>query len=824
MSTAPETAAQGLGSTPGGALPNVGVSSTADPQIPTGKPVFCTGKGPVLWTPDRWTPFAGFRPAAPSAFPRSASRSTDPVMRGPAQVRAGPAASWGARPASLRRPGPGYVLRMQQMTPPVAKKVPHERTHHGDTFVDDYEWLRDKQSPETLAYLAAENDYTRTRTAHLEELRETIFGEIKARTQETDLSVPSRTGGHWYYGRSIEGQQYGVSCRCPASDTGGPEDWTPPLLSPDVDVPGEEILLDVNALAEGHDFFSLGTASVSPDGHLLAFSTDTVGNERFLLQVKDLRTGAVLPDQVPDTLGGATWDRAGTTLFYTTVDEAWRPDKVWRHALGTPVSDDVVVHHEGDERFWTSVGRTRSDRLLVIGSGSKTTTEYRVLDADDPTGEFRVVAPRRQGVEYGIEHAVIGGEDCLLVLHNAEAENYTLARAPIDATSPEQWQPLIPHDPAVRLEDVDAFAGHLVVSQRSEGLTQLRVIELDETAADGLGEDFMVRFDDPVYSVGAGGNPEFHQPTIRLGYTTMATPPAVYDFDVPSRTLHLRKRTPVLPHPELGPFDPDRYEQYRTWATASDGTRVPVSLVVPAGTVRDGSTPFLLYGYGSYEDSMDPYFSIARLSLLDRGVGFAIAHVRGGGEMGRRWYDEGKLLAKKNTFTDFVACARHLVKAGWTAGDRLVARGASAGGLLMGAVANLAPDAFAGIVAQVPFVDALTSILDPSLPLTVTEWEEWGNPLADPEVYAYMKSYTPYENVAAVDYPAILAVTSLNDTRVLYHEPAKWVARLRAIAPQGDYLLKTEMGAGHGGPSGRYDSWREEAFINAWILDKLGRA
>jgi oligopeptidase B len=711
---------------------------------------------------------------------------------------------------------------VQPLSPPVAKRVPRTRTHHGDAFVDDYEWLRDKESPDTLAYLEAENAYTEARTAHLAPLRETIFGEIKARTLETDLSVPSRIGRYWYYGRSIEGKQYGVSCRCPATDTGGPDDWTPPSLSPDADVPGEEVLLDANVLAEGHDFFSLGTASVSPDGTLLAFSTDTVGNERFLLQVKDLRTGEVLPDQVPDTLGGATWDLAATALFYTTVDDAWRPDKVWRHVLGTPVSDDVVVHHETDERFWTSVGRTRSDRLIVIGSGSKTTTEYRVLDASDPTGEFRVVAPRRQGVEYGVEHAVIAGEDRLLVLHNEDAENYTLAVAPVDATSHEQWEPLLPHDPAVRLEDVDAFATHLVVSQRSEGLTQLRVIEL---TADGLGDDYLVGFEDPVYTVGSGGNPEFHQPTIRLGYTTMATPPAVYDFDVPTRSLHLRKRTPVLPHPEHGPFDPSRYEQHRTWATAADGTRVPVSLVVPAGAPRDGSTPFLLYGYGSYEDSIDPYFSVARLSLLDRGVGFAIAHVRGGGEMGRRWYDEGKLLKKKNTFTDFIACAEHLVAERWTSTDRLVAEGASGGGLLVGAVANLAPDLFAGISAQVPFVDPLTSILDPSLPLTVVEWEEWGNPLDDPEVYEYMKGYSPYENVEAKRYPPILAETSLHDIRVLYVEPAKWVARLRAVAPDTeDVLLKTQMSAGHGGVSGRYNAWRDRAFTLAWLLDRVGRA
>jgi oligopeptidase B len=580
-------------------------------------------------------------------------------------------------------------------------------------------------------------------------------------------------------------------------------------------VPGEEVLLDLNELAEGHDFFSLGASSISPDGNLLAFSVDTVGNERFLLQVKDLRTGALLPDQVPDTAYGATWALGGDHLFYTTVDEAWRPDKVWRHELGTDPAEDVVVFHEPDERFWTSVGRTRSDRFLVIGVGSKTTTEYRVLDASDPTGEFRVVAPRRQGVEYGVEHAVIAGEECFLVLHNDGAENFTLAKAPVGATGHEEWEPLLEYDPAVRLEDIDAFLGHLVIQERREGLTRLRVITLVDS---GLGDDFLVEFDHPVFTVGAGSNPEFHQPRVRLGYTTLATPPAVYDFDVATRELTLLKQVPVL-----GDFDPERYEQHREWAVAEDGTRVPISIVCPKDAPRDGSMPMLIYGYGSYESSTDPYFTISRLSLLDRGVGFAIAHVRGGGEMGRRWYDEGKMMSKKNTFTDFVVCARHLADSGWTSPDRLVAEGGSAGGLLMGAVANLAPDAFRAIVADVAFVDALTTILDPSLPLTVVEWEEWGNPLDDPDVYAYMKSYSPYENVEPKRYPSILAETSLHDTRVLYVEPAKWIAKLRATAaePQ-DFLLKTEMAAGHGGVSGRYNAWRDRAFSYAWVLDKLG--
>ncbi len=712
-------------------------------------------------------------------------------------------------------PAPGTT------SPPVAAKVPRERTHHGDTFVDDYEWLRDKEAPETLAYLEAENAYTEAATAHLAGLREQVFTEIRSRTQETDLSVPVRVGGFWYYGRTVEGKQYGISCRCPV---GAPDDWVPPTLDPGTDVPGEQVLLDANELAEGHSFFALGASSVSPDGTLLAFSTDTTGDERFTLCVKDLRTGGLLPDEIPGTSYGATWSLAGSHLFYTTVDQAWRTDKAWRHELGTDPADDHLVLHETDERFWVSVGRTRSHRYVVVGSASKVTSEYHLLDAADPTGEPTVVAPRRQGVEYGVEHAVVDGHDVLLVLHNDGAVNFELAWAPADAVGPDgpgHWRPLLPHDPAVRLEDVDAFAGHVVVSQRSDGLTRLRLLGLEH--ADGavrVRDDAVMEHEHPIHTVGMAGNPEFTQPTLRFGYTTMATPSAVYDYDVRTGERTLRKQTPVL-----GGFDPGAYEQHREWATAADGTRVPVSLVVPAGTPRDGSTPFVLYGYGAYETSIDPYFTISRLSLLDRGMGFAIAHVRGGGELGRGWYEDGKLLRKRNTFTDFVACARHLADTGWTSADRLVAEGGSAGGLLMGAVANLAPDAFAGIVAEVPFVDALTTILDPGLPLTVVEWEEWGDPLHDAEVYWYMRSYSPYENVGPTTYPRILAETSLHDTRVLYVEPAKWVARLRAEAENGsEVLLKTEMSAGHGGVSGRYNAWRDRAFSYAWVLDVVGLA
>jgi oligopeptidase B len=710
------------------------------------------------------------------------------------------------------------------MQPPVAPRVPTVRTHHGLERTDDYEWLRAKDDPRVTAYLEAENDYTQARTEHLADLRKTLFEEIRSRTRETDLSVPYRIRGHWYYSRSFEGKEYGASCRVPTAD---PDNWSPPQPAEDCTpdepaLPGEQLLLDLNRLAEGHEFFSLGGSAVSFDGHLLAYATDVVGDERYTIRVLDLRSGELLDDEITGVMGGATWHPSGEWFYYSTVDMSWRPDKVWRHRLGTPQADDEVVFHEPDPRFWVGVGRSRSDRFLMVVSHAKTTTEYHLLDLTRPDAGLELFRAREEGLEYHLEHAVIGGEDRFLVLHNGAGANFELAVTPARPTPRGDWTALLAHDNAVRLDDVDAFAGQLVVHQRREGLTQLRILELD---GNGVADDFQVEFDDELYTIGAGGNPEFDQPVVRLGYTTLATPGSVYAFDVRDRSLTLLKQTPVLPHPELGDFDPAHYEQHRVWATAPDGVRVPISLVVPSGAPRDGSVPLLLYGYGAYEASIDPYFSIPRLSLLDRGAGFAIAHVRGGGEMGRRWYDDGKLLAKPNTFSDFVACARHLAAEGWTSPDRLVAEGGSAGGLLMGAVANEAPDLWAGIVAQVPFVDPLTTMLDASLPLTVTEYDEWGNPEKDPDAYACMLGYAPYDNVAALDYPPILAETSLQDTRVLYVEPAKWVARLRATATgRGEFLLKTEMAAGHGGVSGRYKAWTDRAFSLAWILDRMGLA
>ncbi|MFJ1513816.1 S9 family peptidase [Cellulosimicrobium funkei] len=790
------------------------------------------------------------------------------------------------QPATPSPPEPEVAEVAETPQAPVAPRRPAARTHHGETVDDDYEWLRDKESPEVVAHLEAENAYTEARLAHLEPLRERIFEEIRARTLETDLSVPVRQGAYWYYARTVEGSQYPIRARAPIDASLGsdaPSAWVPPVLEPGVPVPGEQVLLDDNVEAEGHEFFSLGSFDVSVDGTRLAYAVDVVGDERFTLRIRDLESGTDLVDEVPGTFPGAVFSPDGRYVFYPTVDDAWRPWRVWRHEVGTPATQDVVVFEEPDERFWVGVGVSRSQRFVQIDVGSKITSETWLIDADDPTGEARVVWPRREGVEYTVEHAVLpstwfptaehgvgdrpdenpvadpvlGGagdqRDVLLVLHNDGAENFELVVTGLPGVTgvagvsvgPGDATVVVPHDPATRLEAVDAFAGHLVLSYRRDALSRVGVIDLaspepprpaglptpirtGDTPAPtaDLWHVHEVAFDEPLYTAALGANPEWDQPNVRLGYTSFVTPSTVYDLRVETDELTLLKQQPVL-----GGYDAADYVQRREWATAEDGTQVPVSLVWRRDAVGLDATgtgaepaPLLLYGYGSYEISIDPGFSISRLSLLDRGVVFAVAHVRGGGEMGRRWYDEGKTLAKRTTFTDFVAVARHLVDAGWTSPERLVAQGGSAGGLLMGAVTNLAPELFAGVLAQVPFVDALTSILDPSLPLTVVEWDEWGDPLHDPDVYRYMRTYTPYENVPddASHYPRILAVTSFHDTRVLYVEPAKWVARLRAAGAPA--LLKIEMHAGHGGVSGRYEGWREVAYEDAWVLDVLGLA
>lgn len=695
--------------------------------------------------------------------------------------------------------------------PPVAKTVPFTRSHHGDDVSDPYAWLADRSDPDTVAYLKAENEYTTAMTARLQPLAGVIFTEIKDRTQETDLSVPHAKDGWWYYSRTETGRQYPIHCRLPA--------WrqAPPVLVPGVALDGEYVLLDGNELAMGHDFFRLGTVEVSPDGWRLAYSVDTTGDERYTLRIKDLKTGDTLADEIPGTFYGSAWSLDSQVLFYTTVDDSWRPSRVWRHRVGSDATEDVTVFTESDEKFWVEIAATRSKEFVEIVSASNITSEVRLIDATRPAEAAVMVRERVEGVEYEVDHQR-GGR--LVIVHNdpksGGGPNFAVATASM--AQPAAWTPLIEHSEDVRISGADVFCRHLVLDIRENGLTGIRIYPF---AGDGtLGGARDVSFDEPVYTVHPGVNAEYDTASFRLEFTSLVTPRTVYDYGLDSGELLLRKRDAVL-----GGYDPADYEQRREWATAPDGTRIPMSLVFRRGTPTDSSVPAVIYGYGSYESSSDPVFSVWRLSLLQRGVVYAVAHVRGGGEMGRSWYTDGKLTRKKNTFTDFVSCARHLVDAGFTSADRLVAEGGSAGGLLMGAAANLAPDAFAGIVAAVPFVDALTTILDPSLPLTVTEWDEWGDPLHDPEVYEYMKSYTPYENLRRTDYPAILAETSLNDTRVYYTEPAKWVARLRTVnTGQRPVLLKTEMEAGHGGRSGRYDAWRQRAFRLAFELDTVGAA
>ncbi|HEY1636642.1 MAG TPA: S9 family peptidase [Acidimicrobiales bacterium] len=688
--------------------------------------------------------------------------------------------------------------------PPMAPRRPSVLRAHDDDRLDEWYWLRERDDPDVIAYLEAENAYTKAAMADTSALQENLYAEIVARIQETDLSVPVRKGPWSYYSRTVEGRQYAIHCRRPARPVGEP-DPTDPGTSPGD--PAEEVLLDGNELAAGHEYFSLGGLAVSPDHRLMAFAVDTTGGERHLLRFRDLSTGTDLPDQVEDVYYGLAWANDGATLFYTRPDDAMRPYQLWRHAVGTAPEADVCVHEERDERFYVGVSKTKDDAFFVLELESKVTSEARVLSGDDPDADFRVIEPRRQGVEYAVEHR----DGRFLIVTNADAENFRLVEAPVDRPTRDAWRDVIAHRPDVRLEDIDVFAEHLVVYERAEASRRIRVTSLRD------GGSHTVAQPESVSSAWGGPNPEFGSRVLRYDYSSLVTPRSVYDYDMEDRVPRLLKRQPVL-----GGYDPARYRTERAWATADDGTRIPISLVYREDRAPDGRGPALLYGYGAYEYSLDPIFSSLRLSMLDRGFLYAIAHVRGGGELGRRWYEDGKLLHKTNTFTDFVACASHLVDGGWTSADGLVARGGSAGGLLMGAVVNLAPRLFKAVIAEVPFVDCLTTILDDTLPLTVLEWEEWGNPRDDVDAYAYLKSYSPYDNVTAGPHPEMLVTAGLTDPRVSYWEPAKWVAKLRAADPDAQVLLKTEMGAGHQGPSGRYDAWRDEAFVLAFVLRAVG--
>ncbi|GAA2155210.1 oligopeptidase B [Humibacillus xanthopallidus] len=695
---------------------------------------------------------------------------------------------------------------MQQ--PPIARRSPVTRAHHGDVFEDPYAWMADRESPELLELLAAENAYATEQTEPLQPLAEQIFEEFRSRIEETDLSVPVRHDRWWYYSRTIEGEQYAVEGRVALADN--PER---PALADGRPPAGEEVLLDQNAAAVGHDFFGVGASEVSPAGDVLAYAVDLTGDERYDVRVRSIATGETLDEAVRATGGSLAWSLDGRHIFYTRVDDAWRPYQVWRHELGTAVEADALVHEESDERFFVGVGSSRDDRHVIIAIGSKTTSEFRLLDAADPLGTPHVVAERRPGVEYDIEPM----GDQILVTHNANRTNFELAVAPVTCTSAQEWVALDLTTEDEFVTGAEGFDDFIAISLRREGGTGVRIVLRDADSPHGLGEAHDISVGEPIGTIHVGVNPESSTPTLQVVHESLVTPRTVEDYDVRARTFTLLKAQRVRDGHDL-----TQYRQRREWATAPDGTRVPISIVHRADVVADGTAPALLHGYGAYGIPSDPWFSVLRLSLLQRGWVFAIAHVRGGSEMGRSWYDDGKLTAKPHTFSDFVACADHLRDSGIVAPDRLAAEGGSAGGLLMGVVANQAPDRFRFIHASVPFVDALTTILDPAMPLTVIEWEEWGNPLEDPAAYALMKSYTPYENVCAQRYPALLVTTSLHDTRVYVTEPAKWVAALRHEtcddAGAAPILFRTEMAGGHGGQSGRYDTWRQWAWETSVLL------
>jgi oligopeptidase B len=681
--------------------------------------------------------------------------------------------------------------------PPVAKVVPHRLEAHGQVRVDDYYWLRERQDPEVVAYLDAENAYTEAMTAHTGALQQDLFDEIVARIPQVDESAPYLLDGYWYYRRFEEGEEYPIYARRKGS-----------LEAP------EEVMLDVPEMAEGHSFYSVSGLAVSPDNRTLAFAVDTVGRRKYTVRFKDLATGGMLPDALAEKTPNLAWAGDGRTIFYTAQHpETLRSYRIYRHVLGTDPAADVLVYEEPDEQFWTYVYRTSSREYLVIGSRQTESNEYRFLRADDPTGAFQVLLPREPGHEHSLDHA----DGRFYVRTNDGAKNFRLVSMPVGDTSRASWREVIPHQPEVYLGSFQVFRGHLVIMERHDGLNRPRVIPLGDGPDAAPLEGHFIDFDEPAYAAFLTDNHEYDTGTVRFAYSSMTTPWSIYDYDLVSRERILVKRDEVG-----GGFDSADYRTERLFAPARDGRKVPVSLVHRAGATPDGSRPLLLYGYGSYGSTVDPGFSSARLSLIDRGFVFAIAHVRGGQVYGRDWYEEGRLLEKKNTFTDFIAAAEFLIAQGWADPDRLYAQGGSAGGLLMGAVVNLRPDLWDGVVAQVPFVDVVTTMLDPAIPLTTGEYDEWGDP-NDKTFYDYMLSYSPYDNVAAGPYPSLLVTTGLHDSQVQYWEPAKWVAKLRALKTDArPLLLKTNMEAGHGGTTGRFKSQKETAFIYAFLLDLAG--
>ena len=672
------------------------------------------------------------------------------------------------------------------MQAPVAKQVPHVWSRPTGDTPDPWAWLRDRDDPDTIAYLDDENRFSDAWFAEHAHTVDAVFGEIKSRVQETDLAAPVRKGEWWYVTRTEEGSSYAIHCRGRSADAAT-----------------EHVILDENVEADGHDYFSLGAFDVNPQQTLVAWSNDIDGGEYYTVRFRDLTTGIDLPDELVDTSwGGTAWSADGTTFFYVTPDEQMRPCTVWRHRLGTPQSDDVQVYDDLDERFFVGVELTRSEEWILVESISKISSEVHLIPAHQPEQQPTIVRQRQTDLEYALEH----WGDRWLVLTNLDAVDFRVCTAPVDC--PGEWTELVPHEPGRRIIGIDAFADHAVLHEWSEAQPRLRVLFRD-------GRSQVLHVSDEPHDVEPDTNAEWHTSRYRYVTQSLTSPACVFEDDVVTGERTLLKATPVLG------VDLAEYMSERVWATAPDGIEVPIDVVHRRGTAADGSAPLVVYGYGSYESSMPPWFSVARLSLLDRGAVWALVHPRGGGELGRNWYLQGKLQHKRNTFTDTIACVEHLVAEGWGHRDRVAVRGASAGGLLVGACITMRPDLFRAAVAEVPFVDVVTTMSDPTLPLTVTEWEEWGDPRQEP-VASYMLAYSPYDQTRAVDVPALFVSAGLNDPRVSYHEPAKWVAKLRALRTNDrTLLLRCEMGAGHGGPSGRYEGWRDEARVLTFLLAEL---
>ncbi len=693
--------------------------------------------------------------------------------------------------------------------PPSARKEARSTTLHGHTLKDDYAWLREKNSPEVIAYLEAENAYTAAWMTPTVRLQERLYGEMLSHIKETDESLPYRDGSFFYYSRTVEGSQYPIYCRKATSPA------HPDQAGPDASTP-EEIILDVNELAQGEQFMAIGALAVSDDGALLAYSVDNTGFRQYTLHVKDLggslsARGAVLPDTA-ERVGSVTWANDNRTLFYSVEDEATkRHYQLFRHTLGDPRERDTLVFEEPDERFNLSAGKTRDKQFIMLGIASHTASEEHFLSADQPGGAWRLIEPRRDEIEYYTDH-----RDGLFYLRvNDRGRNFRLVTAPVASPGHDHWREVLPHRADAMLEDVDLFADFAAIETRENGLPKIRIARFASDGALTAGRE--IEFPEPVYSAHGGANHEFHSKRYRYGYQSLVTPRSVYELDLATHTSTLRKQLEVP-----GGFDRTLYASERLFANAADGTPIPISLVYRRDRKTEGRNPLHVYAYGSYGYSLPVGFNSNRLSLLDRGLVLAYAHIRGGGDMGKPWHDAGRLMEKRNTFTDFITAVEYLLAHGFGDPGRVAIEGGSAGGLLMGAVSNLRPNLFTAVLSHVPFVDVMNTMLDATLPLTVPEYEEWGNP-NEPEAFRYMLGYSPYDNLKPGRYPAMLVKTSLNDSQVMYWEPAKYVAKLRTLKQDGTpLLLHTNMAAGHGGASGRYDYLREIAFDYAFLLRALG--